>query len=208
VENWFFNALDGDMPQQREQRPLAQLALGVLSFGRVPEPFTAALARVAVSIVAGEGRVVIPENSSLLVSAPFLRALGWEQAPPPSLEYGQFARRPGMHIMAAPTRHAVETITGLGGTGVQVMLAHVDNTPLQGHPMIPLLQFASAGSRAVRFEPDLDALLNPGQEDAASLQNEIIRLVSATASGNYQPRCRIEGNVDFQLTRGLLGVSL
>jgi hypothetical protein len=74
--------------------------------------------------------------------------------------------------------------------------------------MIPLLQFAWAGSHAASFEADLDALLNPGQEDAVSMQNEILRLISATASGEYLPRCRIEGNVDFQLTRGLLGVSL
>ena len=35
----------------------------------------------------------------------------------------------------------------------------------------------------------------------------LLRLVLDTASRRYTPRLMAQGNVDFQLTRGLLGVS-
>jgi hypothetical protein len=40
------------------------------------------------------------------------------------------------------------------------------------------------------------------------MAEQILQLLCATASGDYQPRCGALGNSDFQLTRGLLGVSL
>jgi len=208
VECWFADALvQGEKPD-RQHVPLDRLALGLLSVGKVPEEAAKTLAGIAASIVSAGGRVVIAENASLLGCAAFLEVLGWRQLPSPSLEYGQFARQPGMHVMATPTSHAVETLTGLGATGAQLMVTHVDSGPLQGHPMIPVLQIASRGSAAENFEADLDALLDPASEDRPALRKKLLELMCATASAKYEPRCRAEGNLDFQLTRGLLGVSL
>jgi altronate dehydratase len=208
VEQWFRQALGSTRQLQRQAVALAQLSLSVLSCGAVPDAVAMALARIAATIAGNGGTVVIPANATLLQSAPFLDILGWDPAPAPSLDYGQFARLAGMHVMATPTRHMVETLTGLGGTGAQLMLAHVAQTPLQGHPMIPLVQLASRGSAAAPFAADIDMLLEPETDDAQTLMDAIVKTVCAAASAEYQPHAGAAGNLDFQLTRGLLGVSL
>jgi altronate dehydratase len=208
VEAWFDTALEPCPALQRQNVDLSQLPISMLSFGAVPDPVAEALARLTASIASGGGTVVIPANASLLESIPFLHVLGWERAPAASLDYGQFARNKGVHVMAAPTRHAVETLTGLGGTGVQLMLAHVEQTPLQGHPMIPLIQIASRGLAARHFAADVDVLLDPASDGAQAILEKIIARVCAAASAECQTRAHSEGNLDFQLTRGLLGVSL
>jgi hypothetical protein len=45
-------------------------------------------------------------------------------------------------------------------------------------------------------------------EHIGRIANQLLHLLCATASGEYQPRCAAISNSDFQLTRGLLGVSL
>src|SRR6185295_7815888 len=101
------------------------LSIGLLSLGNVPENTALALAHIVGSIVSGGGTVVVAENSSLLDSRAFVAALGWSERAAPSLAYGEARRLAGLHVMATPTDHAVETLTGLGGTGVQLILAHV-----------------------------------------------------------------------------------
>jgi hypothetical protein len=51
-------------------------------------------------------------------------------------------------------------------------------------------------------------LLDTEAGDDRAIANQLLQLLCATASGEYQPRCGTIGNSDFQLTRGLLGVSL
>jgi len=208
VEAWFDSALEPCPEPQRQNVSLACLPLSILSFGVVPGPTAEALARLAASVASGGGTVVIPANASLMESKAFLDLLGWNQPPSPTLDYGEFVCQPGVHVMATPTLHAVETLTGLGGTGVQLMLAHVSENPLQGHPMIPVVQVSSLGLAAGHFAADVDLLLDPSSGDVQSKLDEITGLVCAAASDKYQTRARAEGNLDFQLTRGLLGVSL
>jgi altronate dehydratase len=176
--------------------------------GIVSAPLSDALVRIISSIAASGGTVVIAANASLLQSTRFIEDLGWTAVPPPSLAYGQFTRRAGLHIMATPTGHWVETLTGLGGTGVQLMLAHVGQSPAQGHPMIPLVQIASGMPGAAGLRPDLDLVLDEQAHGDREIAEQMLQLLCSTASGEYQPRCGAFGNSDFQLTRGLLGVSL
>jgi altronate dehydratase len=128
-------------------------------------------------------------------------------APNPTVDYGQECTRRGLHVMATPTGHVVETLTGLGGTGAQLMLAFVNGEPLQGHPMIPLLQVGSEGNIDSRYSASIDILLS-GESDSATSENELLKLVCDTAAGEYAPRRWVDCNIDFQVTRGLLGVSL
>jgi hypothetical protein len=109
--------------------------------------------------------------------------------------------------MECPTDHAVEALTGLGATGVEVMVAHVAGAPLQSHPMIPLLQMSSDPATIDRAGTDLDLLLDADGEPE-DLGDELLDAVCRVLSREYTPRMFAEGNVDFQLTRGHLGVSL
>jgi altronate dehydratase len=113
--------------------------------------------------------------------------------------------KPGLHVMEAPTDHWVETATGLGATGVEVMLAHVAGHPLQAHRMIPLLQASSDPETLEKHAEDLDVILQ-GDPDEWTVQ--MLETVAAVASREYVPKLFEAGNTDFQFTRGLLGVSM
>ena len=107
--------------------------------------------------------------------------------------------------METQTDHWVETLTGLGGTGVEILIAHVADHPMQGHPMLPMLQTSVEPSVHALYTSDLDLLLT-GAADANAAR--IIGLLSETASRNYRPVAMRQKNTDFQFTRGLLGVSM
>jgi hypothetical protein len=171
-----------------------------------------ALAWLVATIVGGGGSVVLPENDALLSSADFLGELGLHPRPAASLGFAHVFHRPGFYVMAAPTGHAVELLTGLGATGVQLLLAHVDGPPLQGHPLISTLQIATSEDAppagGSRFAADLDYLLPAAGGDPAAVCQALLRLLRESAQGNYRPPLWRAGNTDFQVTRGRLGVSL
>jgi altronate dehydratase len=149
--------------------------------------------------------VVVPHNSPLLSAPAYLEATVGSRSLEPSLAYGQKASSAGFHIMETPTDHWVETLTGLGATGIEILLAHVGERPMQGHPLVPLLQISAEPSVQQSFSEDLDLALegSPAQWTASILQK-----VLTVASRQYTPKALLQGNNDFQLTRGLLGVSL
>jgi hypothetical protein len=103
--------------------------------------------------------------------------------------------------MATPAANPVEIMTGLGATGVDVILAHVDGAPLQGNPMVPTLQIAGSSNA---FLADMDLLL----DDRDSADAALLGLLRLTLLHDYEPRAWSRGFTDFQLTRGFLGVSL
>lgn len=206
VNAWFERRLTDESTKERLNAGMRAISLGILSVGCVTQPMASAMAGLAAGVVGAGGTVVLPTNASLLKSAHFRRSLGWRKgAPEASLEYGQVCRRPGLHIMSVPSAHMVEAVTGLGGSGVQVMVAQVGATPLQGHPMIPLIQVASEKSAC--FSEDLDHIFGE-LDDSRSIEQVLASLVGETASGRFRPGLWGAGNTDFQLTRGLLGVSL
>jgi hypothetical protein len=107
--------------------------------------------------------------------------------------------------METPTAHWVETLTGLGATGVDIIVAYVGEHPLQTHPMIPLLQITDRTDLVDAFGTDLDLLLTG---DVAAWPLQILERIRAVAEQSYSPQLYQLGNIDFQVTRGLLGVSL
>ncbi len=174
----------------------------------MPATIANALAEIVATIVSSGGTVVIPGNATLLDSPDFPESIALDPSVEPSLDYGQVARQAGLHVMAAPTGHVVETLTGLGGTGVQVILAYVGDTPVQGHPMIPLLQTTSDAATDRDFWPDMDYVIPSQEKDSGVVAERFLSLVCDTASQSYQPKLWAAGNTDFQFTRGMLGVSL
>lgn len=109
--------------------------------------------------------------------------------------------------MDAPTTHATEIVTGLGGTGVQLIVAYAGSSPIQAHPMVPTLQIGDGSRPRPGSDLDLDLLLDPAAGDDATA-DAIERLIARAASRDYVPRLYGAGVVDFQLTRGRLGVSV
>nr|MBA3635249.1 UxaA family hydrolase [Rubrobacteraceae bacterium] len=165
------------------------------------------LAEAMLAVVGSGGTVVVPERAALLSSPVYLESVLGDRPVENTLAYGQAVPvgKPGLHVMEAPTDHWVETATGLGATGVEVMLAHVAGHPLQAHRMIPLLQASSDPETREKHAEDLDVLL---ESDPSGWTDQMLEAVAAVASREYVPRLFEAGNTDFQFTRGLLGVSM
>jgi altronate dehydratase len=205
VEAWFDENLEGMEDLAPESAGPGALRLGLSAAGPIPEDAARTLAGITCLVAGSGGTVVVPSTATLLSSRVYLDAVLGNHPVKTTLAYGQGAREPGLHVMDAPTSHWVETATGLGATGVEVMLAHVAGRPLQSHRMIPLLQTSSDPETVQRHADDLDAVLDG---DPSRWTMRLLDTLAATASREYKPRLFEAGNTDFQFTRGLLGVSM
>lgn len=205
VETWFQNALSGRSSPTRHAVGLETLKMAVLTSGRPHEPACRALCALVQRFVHSGATVVVPEGDPL-VESPSWRDVVVEPDPvKPTLLFGEKALGTGLQIMEAATDHGVELLTGLGATGAEILLTWVGQEPLPGHVMVPTLQVSDAGSIAGGRSRDLDLVLEgPSQ----SWPERLSALVLDLASGRYDPVLQDQGNVDFQITRGPLGVSL
>ncbi len=205
VVDWFADTLEAAEDLEHETAGPKSLRLGLYASGPVSDEAVLSLAEVTLAVVRYGGTVVVPERSSVLSASAYLQAVLGDHPVENTLAYGEAATKPGLHVMEAPTDHWVETATGLGATGVEVMLAHVAGHPLQAHRMIPLIQVSSDPQTLRDHAEDLDVLLDG---DSAVWTEQVLRTVAAVASREYTPRLFEAGNTDFQFTRGLLGVSM
>jgi hypothetical protein len=74
--------------------------------------------------------------------------------------------------------------------------------------MIPTLQVATVGREAEAFAGDLDWLIDERRRNSEEICEELISRIRDTAACDYFPKAWSRGYTNFQLTRGLLGVSL
>jgi altronate dehydratase len=206
IESWFDGQLAAAPAPQYHQASLEALRLGLLSAGPVLTPAAMALAELTRRVVGAGGVVVVPENSALLDTAsPYRTELLEGRVAPPSLSYGQHLPASGFHIMETPSRHWVETLTGLGATGVELILAYAGQHPVQGHPLVPLIQLTAEAPVQARYGADIDLNLTG---DPVAWPEQILQRVAEVIRHDYIPNSHRQGNLDFQITRGLLGVSL
>ena len=207
IEAWFGQRLaTADAPTQT-MADISSVRIGLLTAGEVSAVAALQLGRFAAGIVAGGGTLVLPETADLLSAASFLEASIGEGPHLPTLAYGQAladAVDPsGFHVMETPTAHWTETLTGLGGVGVEAILAYVGSHPMEGHPLVPVLQVTTAERQ--NFAADMDAML---AGDPTAWPQKLADLLAQTLARQLQPKSMHTGNIDFQFTRGLLGVSL
>ena len=205
VENWFQNALSGRPAPGRQAVGLESLRMAVLTSGRLTESACRALCALVQCFVHDGATVVIPEADPLMESPAWREILVEPDRSEPTLLFGEKAHGKGLQIMEASTDHGVELLTGLGATGAEILLAWVGQEPLPGHVMVPTLQVSDAGSIDGGRSRDLDLVLTGPPESWAEKLSD---LVLDLASGRYVPVLQDQGNVDFQITRGPLGVSL
>src|SRR5215210_106649 len=207
VADWFAETLDSAEELEYEDAGPEALRLGLYAAGPISDEAALSLAQTTLAVVNSGGTVVVPERAAVLASQAYLEAVLGDRSVENTLAYGQAvpAGKPGLHVMEAPTDHWVETATGLGATGVEVMLAHVAGHPLQAHRMIPLLQASSDPGTLEKHAEDLDVVLDG---DPSGWTEQMLETVAAVASRESTPKLFEAGNTDFQFTRGLLGVSM
>jgi altronate dehydratase len=205
VEAWFAEQLASAAPTSQESVGVEALRIGLLSDGPVSAEAAQQLAKLTKMIVGAGGLVVVPENTGLLSTAAYRNNLFTQSTVLPSLGYGEHARQNGFHIMETPTEHWVETVTGLAAPGVELILALVNDHPMQTHPLTPVIQMASEPVMQQSYGADLDLLLTG---DATDWIDQILARGQQVIEHRYTPRLYQQGNIDFQFTRGLLGVTL
>jgi altronate dehydratase len=204
IEDWFTARLAASAPPAEETTGLGALNLGLLTTAAPAPAAAAALAAVTRAVVAGGGSVLLAESDPLLADAEFRRAVLGTTAPRATLAYGEPLVHPGLHVVASETDHWVENLTGLGACGTHLFLAVVDGHARQGHPLLPLVQVAAADQRGRIAADDVDGFLEgEARADAALLAG----LVADAASRRLATRALAGKFTDFQLGRGLLGVS-
>ena len=193
VQDWFLETLADKPTPPLVDAELKHLCITVTSTGEVPEAVAHALTHLTHEVVAAGGTVVVPANATFLCSRN-------RQSVSTTLAYGQRVEKSGFHIMETPTDQPTETLTGLGATGVELALAHIVGAPMQSHVMVPLIQVSTNATTQANYGADLDL--------ATADVNDMLALIVEVASRRYTPKLHGKGNTDFQLTRGLLGISM
>ena len=209
VEDWFSQSLSSIPQPDYADVGLEHLRIGLTSSGKVTDEAAQSLAHLTQTIARAGGTVVVPANATFLTSSLYVARLSSDHSQVRNtLAYGQSITEPGFHIMEAPTDHIVETLTGLGATGVDLMFAHVVGHPLQAHRMIPLIQATTEETTGSIYEADLDLL--PADENwmPEDFAAQMLETILEVASRRYTPKLYGKGNTDFQFTRGLLGISM
>ena len=204
VEAWFVEKFSALPLASRSANDFGALAVGLMTAAPVADSTATALAALAREIVGAGGSVLMPESDALLANRIFRAALLGATAPHATLAYGQPLAPPGLHVVASETEHWVENLTGLGGCGAHLALTVVSGHAQQGHPLLPVLQVAESRERGTLPADDIDAFL---AGDAVADEAAMKKLLAAVAQCELVPAANAHGFVDFQSTRGLLGVS-
>lgn len=204
IEAWFVRAGEKLPAAPRLPVGLGALTLGLLSAPPVGKGAALALVRVARAILEAGGSVLLPEGDALLAIPDFRSKLLGTKAPRATLAYGQPFTEPGLHLVQTDTDHWVENLAGLGACGVHAFIGLVGESPQQGHPMLPLVQVAERAVFRAAAAQDVDVILNG---DLTVDEAVLLRVLADAVQGDYTPVANAGGFVDFQLSRGLLGVS-
>lgn len=203
VEDLFAASVDSAGRMETNLVGLEAVRLGLVTNGHVTEQLARSLANLNGISVAAGGSTVMPDNDPLLLSAAYTDLL--PQKPlNATLGYGQRMTRPGFHVMAAQSENWIERLTGLGATGVEVILAVVDGRPMPVHPFIPVLQVAEAVDSGAVYTNEFDAVLEDSSTDWTT---RLLDLVISVLSREHPTRTSGTGNIGFQITRGPLGIS-
>lgn len=204
METWFLANGFTKTSQRVDVGPEA-LSIALLTAGPVSDSVAQSFAQLTKLVVAAGGTVVAPESTSLLSNKAFRHSVLTTDTVMPTLAYGERATSSGFHLMDSPTSHWVEMTSGLGAAGVQLVVAHIGEHPIQSHPLLPVLQVTADEQIEQRYGSDLDLVLGG---EGSGWHEQILQLMANVANGTVQPKLHKQGNIDFQITRGLLGVSM
>ena len=149
--------------------------------------------------------MVLTEGGALLKSMVYVEETFPEGRPEANLAHGACFPSAGCFIVETPTQDWTEALTGMGAAGVEIIVAHVRDQPMQGHPLVPLLQASDDPITHRRYGADIDLELTGPPGDWTRI---LVDSLLAVASRRYQVKAMGLQNTGFQLTRGRLGVSM
>mmetsp|Transcript_20989 Transcript_20989/g.53139 ORF Transcript_20989/g.53139 Transcript_20989/m.53139 type:complete len:931 (+) Transcript_20989:159-2951(+) len=207
----YFAAAQDRWPRTpRADVPWSAIQLGFL----VPEPLSPeALEEFCnfITAVASAGAaVVLPHYRGIPHHTSLLQRLLGQSLCPVTLSHAQPVpprptgpQRGNIHVMHMPTHQWTECMVGMAAAGVHALVSYATDIPCAPHPFVPLIQATHAGGQSPYFD-----LCLPGSVAACTGAN-LARAVATVLSGTAEPRTRsVHGLADFQVTRGLCGVSM
>jgi len=203
AEDWFRDRTTSGEDASRAEEPLSLLRVGIASDGPVSDTAGRVVGELANRLAGAGGTVIVPVTAGLWKNSAFVAATVGSFDGRPTIPHGGRPEASGLHAMENPTSHWVETLTGLAAAGTDIILAIPGEHPLQGHPLVPVLQLADEQVIS-SFGSDIDLLLEPDEGGV----DAVAQLLADTASGSYTSKSGLSGNAAFQFTRGLLGVSM
>jgi altronate dehydratase len=206
VRAWFEQATAAMAPPRRVPSGLGDLTVALEARGPLDPGTARALAEVGGWVV-GQGGSVLLASTGALPAHPSFRehAFGATDPLPCTLAHGQRPAGPGWHVMRMPGTDWTEAGSGLGAGGAQVLLVHVAGGSVTGQHLLPVVQVSADLQTQARFGADLDGTVAGAYDEQA---HQLGRILVDVASGRHTPRALANGNVGFQVTRGLLGTSM
>lgn len=202
VATWFREHTSSKWSEDSATAALpAGLNLGLLAT-EAPSPEVAAgLSQLAHTVLAHGGSVALAEGDPLLREPAFTDPLVGAVPLVATLANAQAIATPGFHIFRTETDHWSENLSSMSAGGLHVIVGWVGTHPESGHPLVPVLQIAD--HQATPSEVDMTI----GEGEAPELGPQLTALIQRTLNREYQPVSQTLGMIDFQFTRGLLGVS-
>ncbi len=205
IEMWFrehSNPSDLAKPEPAAEPAIPNgINLGLLTMGCPPQVTAETLSQLAKEVLSRGGSVLIPETDSLLSNPRFTAPLLGTTEARATLANAEALKIPGFHVVRTETDHWTENIASLGAGGLHLMVGWVGEDTQTGHPLIPVIQIAEPGMTVVEVD------LKFSRSNAAERWQELVPLLGRTLAGDHQPVADKTGTVDFQFTRGWLGVS-
>jgi altronate dehydratase len=204
IEAWFERHSGVADPVAAPRLDPNTLTFALLTEGPISAETALIFAELAQKAVAAGGSVLIAESDPLLADPVFRSQVLGSLVPRATLSYGQPIRWAGLHVVGSETDDPIENLTGFGANGAHLALAVARHHSLPTHPLVPLLQIAEPGSGAARERVDTDLILTGNlKSDVAALG----RLIHETTSESRPTAAQNNQLVDFQLTRGSLGLT-
>ncbi|MFK7848132.1 MAG: UxaA family hydrolase [Rhodothermales bacterium] len=198
IDDWFAHQAGKSGEENKDKDEARAPAVGVIITGKASRQLIKHLCLLAQAVLRENGSVVIPTVSDDDLHADFLTELGVSSEAGPTLHYAQRIQRPGFHIMAAPTTHVQELISGMGAAGVEILVVVSNDFAVPAHPFIPTIQIGDTSG------VDLDWCAVE-DEDAS---NSLMEVLVQAWTGQYKPVNRTHEYQDFQISRGWTGISL
>ncbi len=204
IAEWFSRHSGPLAPSPNPTPDPKTLTYALLTEGPISPVSARFFAKLALETVSGGGSVLIAESDPLLADEAFRGAIFGKNVPRASLVYGQPIRLAGLHVVDSETDDPVENLTGFGANGAHLALALARHHALPTHPLVPLLQLAERETGAAKAREDIDLVLTGDPANDAPL---VLSLIRETITGIRQPAALRHQMIDFQLTRGSLGLT-
>ncbi len=115
------------------------------------------------------------------------------------LDYAEYARKPGLHLLCTPGND-VESTTALAGSGANIILFTTGLGTPTGNPVAPVIKIASNSKLAKRMPDIIDVdtgVIITGEKSIPQMGEELMEFIIDVASGKRKTKAQLLNQDDF-----------